>query len=808
MRITPRGLAVDNGYFWTMDYLEKLNPEQRRAVECTEGPVMIIAGAGSGKTRVLTYRIAHLLHKGVDPFNVLALTFTNKAAREMRERIETIVGPEARNLWMGTFHSVFARILRFEADKLGYPTNFTIYDTDDSKSLLKSIIREEGLDDTLYKANLVYGRISSAKNNLLGPAEYAANEELRAMDVSTGRPKLYLLYEKYAARCFKAGAMDFDDLLYKTFLLLMQYPDVLNKYQHRFKYLLVDEYQDTNFAQYKIVKMIAAANRNICVVGDDAQSIYAFRGANIQNILSFEKDYPELNTFRLEQNYRSTQTIVSAASSVIAKNLHQFEKNLWTDNAQGNKIKVVRAMSDNDEGRTVAHDIQEKKMKQQLKSRDFAILYRTNAQSRALEEALRKLNIPYRVYGGQSFYQRKEIKDMIAYLRLVINPSDEEALKRVINYPARGIGKVSIDKLIVLADQHNITLWDVVRDIQQYNFGGGAQKIYEFGVLIQSFQALEKRMNAWELAVHVGKHSQLYGELYADKSVEGVSRLQNLEELLNAIKEFVENDELIEGDELPMDKSLGSFLQQVSLLTDRDTQDEDGESDKVTLMTVHMAKGLEFPQVYIVGMEENLFPSQMSMNSRTELEEERRLFYVAITRAEQELTITYALSRFKHGSLFNCEPSRFLQDMDPETLELVGERQQGFDFSSERAGASSWNNGWDSFSRNGAPQRTGPARPAAAGAVPGRTSPLGGPRPQPTGLAQQQQAVRLTPEGEFVADDPRHLQVGQEVEHQRFGVGKVVQLEGDFPDTKATIFFQGLGQKQILLKFAKIKILS
>jgi len=794
-----------------MDYLEKLNPEQRKAVECTEGPVMIIAGAGSGKTRVLTYRIAHLLHKGVDPFNILALTFTNKAAREMRDRIETMVGAEARNLWMGTFHSVFAKMLRVEAEKIGYSKNFTIYDTDDSKSLLKAIIREEGVDETLYKTNQVFGRISSAKNNLLGPAEYKLNDELMATDQSTGRPKIQQIYEKYASRCFKASAMDFDDLLYKTHELLVRNDGVLNKYQHRFKYLLVDEYQDTNFAQYKIVKMLAAASRNIAVVGDDAQSIYAFRGANIQNILSFEKDYPELHTFRLEQNYRSTQTIVSAASSVIAKNLEQFEKNLWTENPAGNKIKVIRAMSDNDEGRTVAHDIQEKRLKKQLQNSDFVILYRTNAQSRSMEEGLRKLNIPYRVYGGQSFYQRKEIKDIIGYLRMIINPNDEEALKRIINYPARGIGKVSIDKLIVLADQHNTTLWEVVTNIQNYNFGGGAQKILEFGVLIQSFQALAKRLNAFDLAVHVGKHSNLYKELNSDKSVEGISRLQNLEELLNALKEFVEDDVVIEGEELANDKSLGAFLQNVSLLTDRDTTDEDGDKNKVTLMTVHMAKGLEFPQVYIVGMEENLFPSQMAMNSRTELEEERRLFYVAITRAEEELTITYALSRFKHGSLFNCEPSRFLQEVDPETLELVGERPTSFDFGQERGQKSDWSSGWQQSAKNGLPQRGGqPAqRPAVAGpAAAGRPSVLGGRAPQPTGLAQQQQAVRLTPEGEFVPDDASRLAVGMEVEHQRFGLGKVVQLEGAMPDTKATIFFQGLGQKQILLKFAKIKIIS
>jgi DNA helicase-2/ATP-dependent DNA helicase PcrA len=792
-----------------MDYLKLLNEEQRAAVECTEGPVMIIAGAGSGKTRVLTYRIAHLMNKGVDPFNILSLTFTNKAAKEMRARIEKVMGNEARNIWMGTFHSVFAKILRVEATKIGYPSNFTIYDTDDSKSLLKSIIRELNLDPEVYKPNIAYNRISSAKNNLISPEEYKNTPELISDDIAARRGELYRIYEAYAMRCFKSGAMDFDDLLYKTHELMLAYPDVLNKYQHRFRYILVDEYQDTNFAQYKVIKMLGAANRNVCVVGDDAQSIYAFRGANIQNILNFEKDYPELSTFRLEQNYRSTKTIVSAASSVIAKNIHQFEKNLWTGNQQGDRIRLISNISDNDEGRFVATEIAEKKMQNQLKNGDFAILYRTNAQSRSFEEALRRQNIPYRVYGGLSFYQRKEIKDMIAYLRLIVNHNDEEALKRVINYPTRGIGKTSLDKLFVLADQNNVPLWEVVSNVAAYNFGSGGNKIYEFSMLIQGFQALEKKMNAYDLAAHVAKHSGLYSMLYADKTVEGVSRYQNLEELLNAIKEFTENDEIIEGEDIDNDKSLGTFLQNVALLTDADNDKDPENADKTVLMTVHQAKGLEFKHVYIVGMEENLFPSQMALNSRTDLEEERRLFYVAITRAEENLTISYALTRFRHGSLFNCEPSRFIQEVDPATLEIIGARapQHGGGFETDRGG---WNQGWSGFGggQAAAPRQASATAGFTGGAPNAATRTAAVRKPQPSPQAQQLAATRLTPEADFVPDNTVDLAVGMEIEHQRFGVGKVVSLEGTHPDTKATIFFQGLGQKQILLKFAKIKIIT
>lgn len=793
-----------------MDYLKLLNDEQRAAVECTEGPVMIIAGAGSGKTRVLTYRIAHLMNKGVDPFNILSLTFTNKAAKEMRLRIEKVMGNEARNIWMGTFHSVFAKMLRVEANKIGYPSNFTIYDTEDSKSLLKSIIKELNLDPEVYKPNIAYNRISSAKNNLISPEEYKNTSQLISDDIAARRGELYRIYAAYALRCFKSGAMDFDDLLYKTHELMLLYPDVLNKYQHRFRYILVDEYQDTNYAQYKVIKMLGAVNRNVCVVGDDAQSIYAFRGANIQNILNFEKDYSELRTFRLEQNYRSTKTIVSAAGSVIAKNLQQFEKNLWTGNQQGDRIRLISNISDNDEGRFVATEIAEKKMQLQLKNGDFAILYRTNAQSRSFEEALRRQNIPYRVYGGLSFYQRKEIKDLLAYLRLIVNPNDEEALKRVINYPTRGIGKTSLDKLFVLADQNNTALWQVVSNVAAYNFGSGANKIYEFSMLVQGFQALEKKMNAYDLAAHVAKHSGLYGMLYADKTVEGVSRYQNLEELLNAIKEFTENDEIIEGEDIDNDKSLGTFLQNIALLTDADNEKDPENADKTVLMTVHQAKGLEFKQVYIVGMEENLFPSQMALNSRTDLEEERRLFYVAITRAEENLTISYALTRFRHGSLFNCEPSRFIQEIDAHTLEIVGVRAptQSGGKDTDRGG---WNQGWSGF-RGGKAAAAGPSAGSTAGYTAGgpnaasRTAAVR--KPQPSPQAQQLAATRLTPEADFIPDNTVDLAAGMEIEHQRFGVGKVVSLEGTHPDTKATVFFQGLGQKQILLKFAKIKIIT
>ncbi|WP_353186378.1 UvrD-helicase domain-containing protein, partial [Parapedobacter lycopersici] len=604
-----------------MDYLAGLNPSQRAAVEQTNGPVMIVAGAGSGKTRVITYRVAHLIKQGVDPFQILVLTFTNKAAKEMRNRITAVVGDEARNIWMGTFHSVFAKILRAEAEHIGYPRNFTIYDTDDSKSLLRAILKEMQLDDKLYNANFVYNRISSAKNNLISATEYSSNEQIQADDFANGRGQLGQIYLTYTQRCYKAGAMDFDDLLFKTNVLFREYPEVLHKYQHKFKYLMVDEYQDTNFSQYLIVRKLAAINENICVVGDDAQSIYAFRGANIQNILNFEKDYPDLRVFKLEQNYRSTQNIVNAANSIIANNKDQLKKNVFSENEQGEKIRVNRAFSDNEEGKIVAETIAQERALHGGKYLDFAILYRTNAQSRAMEEALRKINIPYKIYGGTSFYQRKEIKDLIAYFRLVFNPNDEEALKRVINYPRRGIGDTTVDRILVAADQQQITLWDVISNAASYLDGRSAGAVGAFAVLIQGFQVVAKNHSAFDAAMHIAQHSGILKDLYADKSVEGLSRYENIQELLNGIKEFSEREDIAE-------KGLDVFMQDVALLTN-DDNDKDPNADTVSLMTIHSSKGLEFPNVFIVGLEENLFPSQLSLNSRSELEEERRLFYVA-----------------------------------------------------------------------------------------------------------------------------------------------------------------------------------
>ena len=762
-----------------MDYLEGLNPEQRGAVVQLKGPVMIIAGAGSGKTRVITYRVAHLVRSGVDSFNILVLTFTNKAAKEMRERITHVVGGEAKNIWMGTFHSVFAKILRVEADKLGYPNNFTIYDTDDSKSVLRAILKEMALDEKLYNANFVYNRISAAKNNLIGWQEYQQNEQIQADDFSSGRGHLGKIYETYAVRCFKAGAMDFDDLLFKTNELLKRYPEVLNKYQQKFKYIMVDEYQDTNFSQYLIVKKLAAVTENICVVGDDAQSIYAFRGANIQNILNFEKDYPDVKIFKLEQNYRSTQNIVNIANSIIANNKEQLKKNVFSENEPGDKIKVMRAFSDNEEGKQVAEAIMYERTSKGLKWNDFAILYRTNAQSRAMEEALRKLNTPYKIYGGLSFYQRKEIKDLIAYFRLTFNPNDEVSMKRVINYPRRGIGDTTVDKIIVSADQHNITQWEVISNPQMYLDGRSAAAVYGFATMIQSFQVITKNQSAYDAALHIAQHSGVLKDLYEDKSVEGLNRYENIQELLNGIKEFSEREDIEE-------KGLDIFMQDVALLTN-DDNDKDPNADTVSLMTIHSSKGLEFPNVHVVGLEENLFPSQMSLNSRSDLEEERRLFYVAVTRAKTKLTISYATSRFKFGTLINCEPSRFLDEIDARYLELdYSARPQGgsssSSFTDERQ---TWSTrGSDAFSK---------PKAAATSAPPKTTSIL---------------AKAHVPTPGFAPSDTAGLQTGMEVEHERFGFGKVISLEGNKPDVKATIFFKEIGQKQLLLKFAKLRIVN
>jgi DNA helicase-2/ATP-dependent DNA helicase PcrA len=758
-----------------LDYLKGLNPAQQAAVLQTDGPVMIIAGAGSGKTRVITMRVAHLVASGVDPFNILVLTFTNKAAREMRERIMHVVGTEAKNIWMGTFHSVFAKILRVEADKIGYPNNFTIYDTDDSKSVLRAVLKEMSLDDKLYNPNFVYNRISAAKNNLISWQEYQQNDQIQADDFSSGRGHIGKVYETYVTRCFRAGAMDFDDLLFKTNELLKRYPEVLNKYQHKFKYLMVDEYQDTNFSQYLIVKKLAAVNENICVVGDDAQSIYAFRGANIQNILNFEKDYPDLKIFKLEQNYRSTQNIVNVANSIIANNQDQLKKNVFSEKEEGDKIKVMRAYSDNEEGKIVAEGIMQERSTRGMKWNDFAILYRTNAQSRSMEEALRKLNIPYKIYGGLSFYQRKEIKDLIAYFRLTINASDEEAMKRVINYPKRGIGDTTVDRIILSADQNMVTPWEVIINPSKYLDGRSSAAVGTFGTMIQSFQVITKTLSAYDAALHIAQHSGILKDLYEDKSVEGLNRYENIQELLNGIKEFSEREDI-------EDKSLAVFMQDVALLTN-DDKDNDPNADTVSLMTIHSAKGLEFPHVNVVGLEENLFPSQMSLNSRSDLEEERRLFYVAVTRAESKLTISYATSRFKFGTLISCEPSRFLDEIDARYLEL--------DYSAKPAPSNNtffddernaWNKRSDSFSK---------PRPAAA---PVKTTSV---------LAKAH-----VPTPGFAPSDTSNLQVGMEVEHERFGFGKVISLEGNKPDVKATIFFKEIGQKQLLLKFAKLRIIN
>ncbi len=757
-----------------MDYLKGLNPSQQAAVQQTDGPVMIVAGAGSGKTRVITYRVAYLIRNKVDAFNILVLTFTNKAAKEMRERITKVVGTEAKNIWMGTFHSVFAKILRIEADKIGYPNNFTIYDTDDSKSLIRAILKELNLDDKLYNPNFVYSRISMAKNNLISVAEYNQNEQIQADDFSSGRGLLGKIYETYVNRCFKAGAMDFDDLLFKTNVLLKDHPDVLYKYQNKFKYLMVDEYQDTNFSQYLIVKKLAAIHENICVVGDDAQSIYAFRGANIQNILNFQKDYPDVKTFKLEQNYRSTQNIVSIANSIISNNKNQLEKTVFSENETGDKIKIIRAFSDNEEGKTVAEAIIQSKTGNNLTWHNFAILYRTNAQSRAMEEALRKLNVPYKIYGGLSFYQRKEIKDLIAYCRLTFNPNDEEALKRVINYPVRGIGKTSIDKIIIAADQHDLKLWNIISNAHLYFDSRAAGAISNFATMIQSFAVVAKNNTAYDAALHIAQQSGLLKDLYDDKSVEGLNRYENIQELLNGIKEFSEREDI-------ENRGLDQFMQDIALLTN-DDNDKDTNRDTVSLMTIHSSKGLEFSQVFIVGLEENLFPSQMSLNSRSDLEEERRLFYVAATRAEKKLTITYATSRFKFGTLINCEPSRFLDELDPQFLELdfVKKEVQNNPFFDDdrKAWQNRSNTTVDTFSK---------------------------PKPVKTTSILAKAHV---PSPGFKPDDTKDLKVDMEVEHERFGYGKVINLEGSKADVKATIQFNEIGAKQLLLKFAKLRIVK
>lgn len=767
------------------EILSQLNIAQRQAVEAVQGPVMVIAGAGSGKTRVLTYRVAHLINQGIDPFQILALTFTNKAAREMKERIVQLVGGhEAANVWMGTFHSIFARILRVEGIRLGFPSNFTIYDTDDSKRLIKTIVTEVGLDPKIYAAGFVLGRISNAKSSLVSAAEYNANTEILHSDKAMNRPDIGKLYSLYQSRLFKAQAMDFDDLLFFMNVILRDFPEVLYKYQDRFRYIMVDEYQDTNFAQYLILKRLASRFENICVVGDDAQSIYGFRGANIQNILNFKNDYPEYTLYKLEQNYRSTQVIVNAANSLIAHNKEQIQKKVWTDNEDGEKIKVLRAASDNEEGALVANAIFETKMNRQLRNDAFAILYRTNAQSRAIEEGLRKINISYRVYGGLSFYKRKEIKDILAYFRLVVNHSDEDALRRVINYPARGIGDTTVEKAIVKASETGKTLWEVFESPAEANLdlrSNVLEKISAFIYMIKSFTVQLKVRNAYDLARQITGASGIVKNLEEDKSPEGVARIQNIDELLNAINDFTESDEVIPGldEEHSAIRTLDMFMQDIALLTDADQDDED--TDKVTLMTIHSAKGLEFPYVFAVGMEENLFPNIQALGNRADLEEERRLFYVAITRAEKKLFLSYAESRYLHGNLNFCEPSRFLEEIDESFIETTRKV--------------SWNN--SPFTKTPIVPKAkpfAPKPPIAEKPTPGNLTKV-----DATGPVLQNAAAE-----ELIAQ----LQTGMEVEHERFGRGKVVAMEGAGANKKATVFFQAVGQKQLLLKFAKLRMLE
>jgi DNA helicase-2/ATP-dependent DNA helicase PcrA len=749
------------------DFLDELNEPQREGVINTEGPCMLIAGAGSGKTRVLTYRIAQLIRKqGVDPFKIMALTFTNKAAREMRDRIELIAGNDARNIWMGTFHSVFARLLRSEASKIGYPSNFTIYDTDDSRSLIRSIVKEMALDETQYKASTVHNRISAAKNRLIGWQDYANNPLLISDDASNMRPEIHNIYKNYALRCYKSGAMDFDDLLFNTDKLFKDHLDVLNKWQHRIKYVLVDEFQDTNLCQYEIIRKLAAVHRNICVVGDDAQSIYAFRGADISNILNFEKDYPDLRIIKLEQNYRSTKNIVDAANSVIAQNKAQLPKNIWTANEDGHLVELIKAVSDNEEGRLVASSIFEEKMQQQLKFSDFVIVYRTNSQSRAIEEALRRMNIKYKVVGGLSFYQRKEIKDLLAYLRYALNQQDEASFRRIINLPKRGIGDSTVDKIIVAANDHAIPIWDVLQNASKFLGGRAAGPIEDFVTMIKRFQVDMQTRDAYEAAADIAKSSGILKELFEDKTVEGLSRYENVQELLNAIKEYVDDTEI-------EDKSLGAFLQEISLITSQD-EDKDKDPDKVTLMTIHMAKGLEFKYVYIVGMEEDLFPSQMMLSSRAELEEERRLFYVAITRAQKRLFLSYALTRYRYGRLKNCEPSRFLDDVDARYIRV----------STKFAG------GLDSLAPNPDYAKsfvTGMRKTVAS---------------QPVVKA----ASGYKAPADFQPSDTSGLREGMKVEHPKFGFGTVVKMDETGADRKARIKFNDFGEKTLLLSFAKLRI--
>jgi DNA helicase-2/ATP-dependent DNA helicase PcrA len=772
-------------------YISQLNEAQQAPVLQKDGPMIVIAGAGSGKTRVLTVRIANLMSQGVDAFNILALTFTNKAAREMKKRIADIVGTnEAKNLWMGTFHSVFAKILRSEADKLGYPSNFTIYDSQDSLRCLGGIIKEMQLDKDIYKPKQILGRISSYKNSLITVKAYFNNPELQEADAMSKKPRMGEIYQQYVERCFKSGAMDFDDLLLKTNELLNLFPDVLAKYQDRFRYILVDEYQDTNHSQYLIVRALSDRFQNICVVGDDAQSIYAFRGANINNILNFQKDYENVQLYRLEQNYRSSKNIVEAANNVIDKNKTKLDKIVWTSNDDGPKIKVHRSLTDGEEGRFVAATIFEQKMQNQMLNGQFAILYRTNAQSRAMEDALRKRDIPYRIYGGLSFYQRKEIKDVLAYLRLVINPKDEEALVRVINYPARGIGDTTVEKLTVAANHYKRSIFEVMEHIDKIDLklnSGTKAKLNDFVTMIKSFQVINENQDAFFLTDHVTKKTGLVQELKKDGTPEGIAKIENIEELLNGIKDFTEGQKEIDGAR----GALAEFLEDVALATDLDK--DTGDDDRVALMTIHLAKGLEFPHVFIVGLEEDLFPSAMSLNTRSELEEERRLFYVALTRAEHQAYLTYAQSRYRWGKLVDSEPSRFIEEINDEYLEYLNPVDSGYRYKPVMD--------IDVFGDIDK-SKLRLAKPTSG------TPPkyLTQDQPSPTANIRRLKPVSSNSGSSNVVD--ANLNVGNIVMHERFGKGQIVNIEGIGADKKAEIRFDVGGLKKLLLRFAKLEVIA
>ena len=765
-----------------IDLLNDLNEPQREAVTTIEGPVMVIAGAGSGKTRALTYRVAYMIQEGVDPFSIMALTFTNKAAREMKERIMQLVNAsDARNVWMGTFHSIFARILRIEAEKIGFTSNFSIYDTDDSKALITQILKDLQLDTKVYPAKQVLSRISAAKSSLYSPEDYANDPEIQETDRKSNKPLIAQLFKLYNERLHRANAMDFDDILYFTNVLLRDNPDVLYKYQNHFKFILVDEYQDTNYAQYLIVKRIAALFENICVVGDDAQSIYAFRGANIQNILNFKNDYPDYRLIRLEQNYRSTQNIVNASNAVIAHNKDQIKKKVWSDKEKGELITLLHANSDTEEGTMVANSIFQYKMNRHLPNKSFAILYRTNAQSRSMEEALRKQNIPYKIYGGLSFYDRKEIKDLLAYFRVVINPEDEQALLRIINYPARGIGKTSIERMMVIANEHRTSIWKCMENNvfpQDFNMGT-VNRFRDFMVMIKSFQSLQEKMNAFELAKHITNTIGLIKVLKEDDSPEGVARVENVEELLNAIMEFSDRqvDETT-GETARVD--LVQFMEDVALLTDSEMKKDDPDEDYVSLMTIHSAKGLEFPYVYVVGMEENLFPGILSLSTREELEEERRLFYVAITRAMTKLTLSYAEMRYRYGNLTLSERSRFVDEIDASLIEQT--QKASFRGTSSMGGRP--------FGRFSEPQQHGFRKL------------------ENTPTTRPSQTSQPAVPQDFEPSNPDLLQEGMRVMHAKFGAGTVLSIDGAGANKKASVHFDTAGVKMLMLKFARLAIIK